>query len=56
VDTNFVNQYASDLLEGELSEEQLETILSATVLNDREINSLLEKTPEPYTTIGRWRN
>lgn len=56
IDTKFIPQYGEDLSQGELSLSDKQALLSAAVLSDRAIRSIMQATPAPYRAIGRWRN
>ncbi len=56
IDTGFITTFADDLRADTAAREQLQVVLSAAYLSDRNTRLLLEATPEPYAAIGRWRN
>jgi pyruvate carboxylase subunit A len=56
IDTDFVKTHAQDLQEQAATKEQLQAVLTAALLSDRNTKLLFEATPEIYSAIGRWRN
>ncbi|MBV1882104.1 MAG: ATP-grasp domain-containing protein [Pseudomonadales bacterium] len=56
IDTGFINTYSEDLTANGPEKDQLQAVLSATYLSDRETTLLNDATPQPYTAIGHWRN
>ncbi|WP_101756670.1 acetyl/propionyl/methylcrotonyl-CoA carboxylase subunit alpha [Oceanicoccus sp. KOV_DT_Chl] len=55
-DTNFITKYAEYLTAREATPDERVALLSAVVLADRAIKTMMEKTPAPYGAIGCWRN
>ena len=55
-DTGFTSRFASELQSPLPGREQLNVVLSAAYLSDRNTQLLLKSTPEPYAAIGHWRN
>ncbi|MBL4864946.1 MAG: ATP-grasp domain-containing protein [Pseudomonadales bacterium] len=56
IDTGFITTYSEDLVAREPSREQLQAVLSAAYLSDRNTTLLNVATPKPYQAIGHWRN
>ncbi len=56
IDTGFIPRYAEDLKPRALTREQRDLLLAAAVLGSREFTDATLKVPEPYATIGSWRN
>ncbi|MGW8186610.1 MAG: acetyl-CoA carboxylase biotin carboxylase subunit [Desulfobacterales bacterium] len=56
IDTGFIPQYREDLKPPELTRDQRDLLLAAAVLGSREFTDAALKVPEPYASIGNWRN
>jgi propionyl-CoA carboxylase alpha chain/3-methylcrotonyl-CoA carboxylase alpha subunit/acetyl-CoA/propionyl-CoA carboxylase biotin carboxyl carrier protein len=54
--TGFVKEHASTLAPGELTPEARQVVLIAAALGFREFCELAYGAPEPYASIGPWRN
>lgn len=55
-DTSFVSRFAEELELDTATREQLQVVLAAAYLSDRNMQLLIDATPEPYAAIGNWRN
>ena len=56
IDTGFIPRYHEDLKPPALTREQRDLLLAAAVLANREFTDATLKAPEPYASIGNWRN
>lgn len=56
VDTGFVESRAEELAEAGPDDELLSVILAAAAINHREFRDLAASLPEPYASMGPWRN
>jgi len=56
IHTDFIPQYEDDLLQQPLTSKQRNLLLAATALSSREFTDLAFKVPEPYASLGNWRN
>lgn len=54
--TGFVSQHRQALAAGPIDDDTCAQILAAAVLGDRNFRDLALGTPEPFATIGGWRN
>lgn len=54
--TGFVNEHATELAPPPLTAEQTHTAAIAAALGFREFHSVVFDTPEPYASMGPWRN
>jgi len=54
--TGFISQYDEELRPPPLSREQRDLLLAAAALSNREFNDRAFTVPEPYASIGDWRN
>jgi len=56
VHTGFIPEHVQDLSPPVLSEGERNLLLAATALSNRELSDLAFQVPEPYASIGNWRN
>ena len=56
VPTGFLSLHEADLKPAPLSGSQLNLLLAAAALNSRELTDPEFGVPEPYSSIGNWRN
>ena len=56
LDTHFIERHEDDLVPSDLSEADRAVILAAAALSSREASDPSLKIPEPYKSMGRWRN
>ena len=56
VDTGFIPQYAKDLASPALSDEQINLLLAAAAMSNRDFSDPAFKLPEIHASIGNWRN
>ncbi len=56
VDTGFIPQYAKDLAPPDLSDEQINLLLAAAAMSNRDFCDPAFKLPEIHASIGNWRN
>jgi len=56
INTGFILRYDVDLSPPPLSEEQRNLLLAAAALSSREFTDPAFNAPEPYASIGNWRN
>lgn len=54
--TGFIPQHAKDLNPPALSEEERNLLLAAAALSNREFTDPAFQVPEPYKSLGNWRN
>lgn len=54
--THFIDEHGDDLAAPEPSEAERAAILAAAALSSREASDSALEIPEPYRSIGRWRN
>jgi acetyl-CoA/propionyl-CoA carboxylase biotin carboxyl carrier protein len=56
VDTGFIPMHAAELAAPPLESEERVAILAVTALSNRDFMERLESVPEPYASMGAWRN
>ncbi|MGB9499399.1 MAG: acetyl/propionyl/methylcrotonyl-CoA carboxylase subunit alpha [Dissulfuribacterales bacterium] len=56
IHTGFIPQYDGELRPPPLNREQRDLLLAAAALSNREFNDRAFTVPEPYASIGDWRN
>ena len=56
VHTRFLEDLEENLLEGELSREEIVQLLALSALADRQVRGAADAVPEPYAAMGAWRN
>ncbi len=56
IDTGFIPRHAEDLHPPPLTDEQRDLLLAAAALSHRDFIAPDFNVPEPYATIGNWRN
>jgi len=56
VNTGFIPQYANDLASPSLSDKQINLLLAAAALSNRDFSDPAFKLPEIHASIGNWRN
>lgn len=56
LDTHFIERHEDDLVAGEPGELERAVILAAAALTSREATDPALDIPEPYKSMGRWRN
>jgi len=56
IDTGFIPQHAADLSPPPLGETQRNLLLAAAALSNRDLTDPAYTVPEPYASIGNWRN
>ena len=56
IDTGFIPRHSEALLPPPLTDEQLHLLLAAAALSHRDFVDPQFHAPEPYATIGNWRN
>jgi len=54
--TDFIEEHKSDLSKDNTSEIEIADVILASALEFREFKTLTFEVPEPYATIGDWRN
>lgn len=54
--TDFVNEHKADLAAGEVDTARKDVVLIAAALGFREFCDVAFNVPEPYSSIGHWRN
>ncbi len=56
IDTGFVVRHAAELAAAPLDGQRLAAILAAAALSTREFVAAVDDVPDPYATLGSWRN
>lgn len=56
VETGFIPAHAAELVSQELSPEERGAVLAITALSNRDFMERLRAVPEPYASMGAWRN
>jgi propionyl-CoA carboxylase alpha chain/3-methylcrotonyl-CoA carboxylase alpha subunit/acetyl-CoA/propionyl-CoA carboxylase biotin carboxyl carrier protein len=56
IHTGFITQYKDDLMPPALTKEQRHLLLAAAALGSRELMNPEFDAPEPYASLGHWRN
>jgi acetyl-CoA/propionyl-CoA carboxylase biotin carboxyl carrier protein len=56
VETGFIPAHANELATSELADDHRAALLSAVALDNRDFAERVESIPEPYASMGAWRN
>ena len=56
IHTHFISDHRGSLARATIDDDTLTAVLVAAALNDSNFKGLLNNVPEPYSTMGGWRN
>lgn len=56
IDTHFINNHETDLIQQKPDSKHLQVVLAAALLSDPKVKQAMQNTPSPYLDLGAWRN
>ena len=56
IDTHFIDNHETDLIQQKPDSKHLQVVLAAALLSDPKVKQAMQNTPSPYLDLGAWRN